>query len=85
MTDPLSGFESAHTRVGTFLDSTASNAKYLHFAQGLVHFDALDQNPLDLISFPVVRSCSTPAVSPHPSPDLFHYNHQYERLVNWAI
>jgi hypothetical protein len=28
--------------------------------QNLLHFDAPDQNPLDLIGFPVVGSCGTP-------------------------
>jgi hypothetical protein len=32
-----------------------------------LHFDALDQNALDLIGFPVVGLCSTPAASLHPS------------------
>jgi hypothetical protein len=50
--------------------STASNAKYiLHFVQDHLHFDAPDQNLLDLIGFPVVGSCRIPAASLHPSPD----------------
>jgi hypothetical protein len=50
--------------------STASNAKYiLHFVQDHLHFDAPDQNLLDLIGFPVVGSCRFPAASLHPSPD----------------
>jgi hypothetical protein len=34
--------------------------KILHFVQNHLHFDAADQNPLDLIGFPVIGSCSTP-------------------------
>jgi hypothetical protein len=42
--------------------------KILHFVQNHLHFDAADQNPLDLMGFPVIGSCSTPAASLHPSP-----------------
>jgi hypothetical protein len=62
------------------LDSTTLNAKYFAFCPDPLHFDALDQNPLDLIGFPVVGSCSTPAVSPHPSPDRPHSSFYWQDL-----